>query len=217
MTIDLGGGPLGPFGWNEATWVAVGSAASMIVALATLGLAISTRLLASETKTLVTSGNEERQQVERHHQQGLTPLVVIDADCIPEGQRVRFVGKIRNVGPGPATGVFFGVKPDLAAPSQRYGRALAAGEVWDLDLSWNAGQEVSGLSLLPYRCLLTFSSIFVTEGVVEQYSPTGKRLDLSIRTMVLPERSRPGEAAQMRDAFMGPLPVQFAEGEMGPR
>jgi hypothetical protein len=186
--------------------------------MATLGLATSTLFLANETKRLVTSGNDDRLQVEKHHQQGLTPIVVIDADCRPENAQVRFVGKIRNVGPGPATAVFFCVKPHLAGPAQRYGRALAPGEVWDFDLTWPAaGTPISGLSFLPYECLITFSSIFVTEGLIEQYSSTGRRLDLSIRTMVLPERSKAGEIMEMKGAFIGKLPVPLAEGEMGPR
>ena len=217
-------GPLGPLGWNEPTWVSAGSIAGAVVAIATLVLAVmtwrlasATTTLATETKDLVVSGNAERDQVERHHQQSLTPLVVLDADCIPDGGRVRFVGKIRNIGLGPATGVYICVKPDIAAPAQRYGRGLAAaGDVWDFELYWDMGREKTGLDLLPYDCIVCFTSMFATDGYIHQYSPTGRRLDLSIRQMILPERSKPGEIAELRNAYVS-TPMVFAQGEMGPR
>jgi len=223
LHADPNTGPLGPLGWNEPTWVSAGSIAGVVVAIATLVLAVmtwrlasATTALATETKDLVASGNAERDQVERHHQQSLTPLVVLDADCIPDGLRVRFVGKIRNIGLGPATGVYICVKPDVAAPAQRYGRGLAAGDAWDFELYWDMGRERTGLDLLPYDCIVCFTSMFVTEGFIQQYSPTGRRLDLTIRQMILPERSKPGEIAKLRNAYVS-TPMAFAQGEMGPR
>jgi hypothetical protein len=172
--------------------------------------------LARETKGLVSTGNIERTQVERHHQQGLTPLVVIDADCQRDGRNLRFSGKIRNIGPGPATGVYFCVKPIHGAAAEKYGRGLAAGEVWDFDLSWDMGLGF-GVDLVPYDCLVCFSSIFATDGVVQQYSSSGRRLDLSMRTMILPDRSKPGEAAEIKATFLGAVRPLPAFGEMGPR
>jgi hypothetical protein len=108
------------------------------------------------------------------------------------------------------------VKPDIAAPAQRYGRGLAAGDVWDFELYWDMGREKTGLDLLPYDCIVCFMSMFATEGYIQQYSPTGRRIDLSIRQMILPERSKPGEVAELRNAYVS-SPMAFAQGEMGPR
>lgn len=89
----------GLFGWNEPTWVAVGAIVSVVVAVATLAVALV-------TKELAASDEADRKQAEEHHQRALSPFCVIrEATSRVEGDAPQIIFKVQNIGAGSAVRV----------------------------------------------------------------------------------------------------------------
>jgi hypothetical protein len=183
-------------GLPEAGWMAISAIVSAGVAIATVSLALYTRRLAVETRDLVKSSAAERAQVERHHQQTMMPLVLIQAACIWRTVKDRNTmvlrGTIRNVGAGSATSVLLYIRPIGGPPAHSYDYGAispnSANEFtigWDFAAPRDAGQGAEEANV-PYDCFTTFESIFGTRGAVYQRSETGEDEPTAIGALVLP-------------------------------
>jgi hypothetical protein len=218
----------GLFHWSEATWVSIAALASMLAAAVTAAMAYftkvlatktsevarethslgsETRTLAKETRDLVQAGNEERKQVERHHQQAFAPIVVAFARCYLGPSNLMFEGGIQNIGSGPATDIEITVVPMGQAPAAHKNLgSLAAGETRLLKLHWEHGKgEPHVGQVLPYNAILTFKSIFETTGQTIQYSYSGLGEDAVVRQVVLPGSDVKG--AEIPEFFPSGRPV----------
>lgn len=226
-------GGRGLFGLGEALWVSISAIATAAAAGVTALMALYTRRLAKETKAvetateqmasatsdmaletrgLVLASSAERAQTELHHQQSLAPLVVVYASCqrfsdSPHKVQLRFKGLIRNLGAGPASGIYVCVKTRVTAPAQKYVSPMGAGEAWNIDLRWEAPADISNAHYF-YECFISYRSIFITEGYTIQRSETGKAEDAFVVELVPPERTKPQEVLDARAAFISGSAVE---------
>jgi hypothetical protein len=229
----------GLFGGSEALWVSLAASVSAAAAAATFWLAFITRGLAlatqklsektaemttqtasvaNETRDLVNSSAEDRAQVERHHQETLAPLLVVEADLVKsntEGEQVALQGYLRNIGGGPAREAWIYIRPSLAAPAQFSVRPIAAGDRWELSVGW-AGVLEARTTAYPYDLLVTFVTVFGTRGAIEYKSHSGIRDDLSVERVVSPSSGSHDEVVELEQKYRALKPV-LARGTVGPR
>ena len=87
---------------------------NLVVAIATFFMAVFTAWMACETRRLAKEGRDSTKMLERHHQEGLAPIVKFlpDSNGIhfqwesnPEGCRLMLNGTISNSGLGPALNI----------------------------------------------------------------------------------------------------------------
>ena len=169
---------LGPFGFNEPTWIAFGTAASALAALVTAAMAIytrnvarATRSLGEETRSLAVAATEQMAQTERHHLDSLTPLLFAAFDVITKRAQgtdllIVYDGVISNAGTGPAVNIEV-----LIIPTIFVGRKFLCGM-----LAGNATQVFKRIvqyqtptfasELMPYFACILYDDIFARRGAV---------------------------------------------------
>jgi hypothetical protein len=184
-------------------WIAVGSMASALVAGFTGWLAWSTRSLANETRrlALVTAdlGRDTvaaTQAAERHHQEEMRPLLLLDAQLVVRAKTPRdrggfdyqlsLEGDLCNFGGGPATTITLVVIPhgqvpkqfplDIVGPNTR--RELK-GTQWTTFSSAPAFELGNGW---PFQSVLGYSTVGFTlnVGTTKQSSVSGTAAELRV-------------------------------------
>ncbi len=205
----------GPFGWNEPTWVAAGAVAAIIagaatalmaiftwqLALRTRKLAEETGTLAAETRDLVKASAGQIEQAERHHQEGLMPIIFVRIDCsthvtvvqnwgtgndAPQpALALRIQGEIVNVGPGPATDVEMIFKPAPIVGRRLYIGIIGPNSIQPLDHEWTISAG-SPSPFVPYECLTRYRSVFGNEGATFQRSHSGYAKDARVENHIKP-------------------------------
>ena len=182
-------------------WLEAGTIASILVAAFTGWLAWSTRNLATETKLLAgETAKLARDTVsatlaaERHHQEQMRPLLLIDAsltvkDKVSKDSGFSYVlsleGDICNFGGGPATAVQLVVTPvgqideniplALIGPNTRHSLKSVT---WT---TWSTAQRDSG-DAWPFSTVLGYSTVGFTlnVGTTKQRSHSGTARDLRV-------------------------------------
>jgi hypothetical protein len=182
---------MGPLGWNEPTWVAIGAVTAAFAMTATAVMAFYTRRLAKETRDIVVESAEERAQLERHHQQSLMPLVQVEGTCLlsreARGNYIRFQGEIVNIGPGPSIGINLLLRPSAVTGRWFYLGVIAGNERRPLNVEWLLPSgPVQDTSRLPYDSLTRFRTVFETEGLVHQRSHSGEAKDALTMDFIIP-------------------------------
>lgn len=215
-------GDHGLFGLNEPTWVSISAIVAALAAIATLYLAFYTRQLARrtsemalETRDLVKAAGDERQQVERHHQQTLMPIVFLEAGCImrsgSDGTWIVFEGTIRNVGGGPSTGINILFKPFGFVERVSYQGLIGPNEGRPFRVEWKLTGPVPFQETLPYDTVTRFRTIFETEGAIHQKSFSGMARNAIVQAYISPtDQDTAKKLTEMfidMGASQSPLPI----------
>src|ERR1700722_12125711 len=161
-----------PWWRSESFWVAVGAITTGIMAW-------FTRSLAQETRdTLQAAGNESNQR-ERHHRESLTPLLyaeilesrlraTLSENTNKYSYYIQFVGKLRNVGPGPATGVLVHFIPMEMARQRFFEPPIGSNGLGSFDLKYvcefdaTKGGKVN--FIWPHECAIEYADLFGNRG-----------------------------------------------------
>jgi hypothetical protein len=202
---------LGLFGLSEAVWVGIGTLVSLGVviltgtmAFYTRKLAIETSALARETRDMVRSASEEREQVERHHRESLVPLLcavgletevqVLSRSATDRTIIVRLTGTIQNIGPGPAATVEIWLAPFSYNAMKIRGTPIAGrGGGMKLSADYDVGPLFAGAASVGqawcFKCVIRYTSLFGDEGWLMLSSGSGRAKDVKTsreRTIVGP-------------------------------
>lgn len=158
------------FWQQERFWVAVGAVVTALMAL-------FTRNLAKETRDAVNTANAESDQRERHHREGLAPVLYtklletrlctrVDAASKKHVYWVRLRGTLENVGPGPATTTTVHFKP-FGYNLRRFPlRPIGANAAVEFEIEYPCGDENrEKLNFTwPYDCAFEYSDMFGNRG-----------------------------------------------------
>ena len=167
----------GLFGWSEAVWVSISAIVSAGVAVVTYLMARYTKRLAVETKTISDSALTQAIQIERHHRQALSPVVVARISVTSFGfggnSMVQVKGTIKNVGPGPAVRLTFMLRPRNLRVVTKEMEALGPGETREINDSFGAAGRLTRYGTLGYYCAIRFTDLFEQDGWTVQRSRNG--------------------------------------------
>jgi hypothetical protein len=192
-------------------WVIASAASSAAVAIFTGWLGWSTRGLASETKRLARETSELARDTvaatlaaERHHQEQMRPLVLLDASLTRRAERVRdsghdyrftLEGDLCNFGGGAATHIVLVVTPHSQTPQEFSLGVLGPNTRHPLAniswLSWSSQQGNEG-GFWPFQTVLGYSTagFSLKAGTTKQASVSGLAADLKLLQMT-PTESEP--------------------------
>ena len=192
--------------WTEwVRWAVeiVTPVAAIALFIATLSLVNKTRAVAEKTADLVKETIRGTDQLDRHHQEALLPMVYVDAELRLEhqvrnnqaGMLISLRGSLVNVGPGPATSVNLLVHPapiversfyqGLIGPNSR--QPLLEVEYWLYPITFDRNDGPH-----PFTVTTKYVTLFNTVGHTKQRSHSGRRDDLIVESsekpMIAPRR-----------------------------
>ncbi|MGA8474894.1 MAG: hypothetical protein WB681_07470 [Candidatus Cybelea sp.] len=187
---------------QERFWVAIGSITSLAVAVVTgfmafftRALATDTNKLATETRDVVQSAQLEAQQRERHHRESLAPLIttrLLEARVLDlqrdldgtESYTLRLIGKIENVGPGPASVVTLWFTPSAVVRRKFFAAPIGPSSTIEIDLRYKVGSSFAGAAnsgkTWPFGCAIEYGDMFGDSGWLIVSSATGRSDDIVV-------------------------------------
>jgi hypothetical protein len=158
-------------------WVSISAIVSAVAAAVTCAMAIYTKSLAVETKIMSDSALEQSIQVERHHRQALSPVVIaklsVSSSAYGPFTIVRVKGALKNVGPGPAVRVSFVLRPrDFRVVKAEF-EAIGANDERPVDFQFQSPHHPTEYGSVAYYCAVGFQDLFGQEGWTIQRSRFG--------------------------------------------
>lgn len=192
--------------WTE--WVRWGvevltPLAAIALFIATLSLVNKTRAVAERTAELVKETIRGTDQLDRHHQEGLLPVVYVEAGLViskqtrqnVRGMKVELVGELVNVGVGPSISVNLLVRPAGIVERWFYVGLIGANSRRTLrEVEWFLPHYEQQEGNWPFEVTTKYETLFDTTGHTFQRSHSGLPKDLvttdSQKPTIRPRRIR---------------------------